>query len=102
MKIPSPTVEAHINEPAFIKIFRLKLHLLNLLHKKAKEVEVGNNSYVMGCMALMQLCTASMFAIMKLTKHGVIIPTHTPCLVIANMADMEAVWNCISTWFHAI
>ena len=49
-------------------------------------------------MALMQFCTASMSAIMKLTKHGAIIPTHTPCLVIANMADMmEAVRNCIST-----
>ena len=47
-------------------------------------------------MALMQFCTASMSAIMKLTKHGAIIPTHTPCLVIANMADMEAVQNCIS------
>ena len=46
--------------------------------------------------ALMHFCTASMSAIMKVTKHGAIIPTHTPCLVIANIADMEAVWNCIS------
>ena len=45
----------------------------------------------------MQFCTASMSAIMKLTKYGAIILTHTPCLVIANMADMEAVRNCITT-----
>jgi len=37
-----------------------------------------------------------MSAIMKLTKRGAIIPTHTPCLVIANMADIKAVQNCIS------
>ena len=37
-----------------------------------------------------------MSAIMKLTKHGAIIPTHTPCLVIANMVDMERVQKCIS------
>ena len=48
--------------------------------------------------ALMQLSTPSMSAIMKLTKHGAIIPIHTPCLVIANMADVEAVRNCISTY----
>ena len=49
--------------------------------------------------AQVQFCTASMSAItiMKLTKHGAIIPTHTPCLEIANMTDMEAVRNCIST-----
>ena len=41
-----------------------------------------------------------MSPIMKLTKHGAIIPTHTPCLVIANMVDMEAVRNCISTDFR--
>ena len=34
---------------------------------------------------------------MKLTKHGAIVPTHTPCLLIVNMAYMEAVRNCIST-----
>ena len=39
-----------------------------------------------------------MSAIMKLTKHGAIIPTHTPYLVIANMVDMEWVQNCISAW----
>ena len=33
---------------------------------------------------------------MKLTKHGAIAPTLTPCLGIANVADMEAVRNCIS------
>ena len=48
-------------------------------------------------MVLMQFCTASMSATMKLTKHGAVISKHTPCLVIANMADMEAVQNCIST-----
>ena len=45
--------------------------------------------------AIMQFCTASMSTIMKLTKHGAIIPEHTPCLVIANMADMETVRNCV-------
>ena len=45
---------------------------------------------------LMQFCTSFMSAIMKLTKHGAIIPTYTPCLVIANMVDMERVQKCIS------
>ena len=36
--------------------------------------------------------------IMKLTKlTNQLIPAHTPFLVIANMADMEAIGNCIST-----
>ena len=47
--------------------------------------------------ALMQFCTTSMSAIMKLIKHGAIIRTHTQCLVIANMTDTRAVRNCIST-----
>ena len=38
----------------------------------------------------MQFFAASMSAIMTLTKHGAMISTHTPCLVIANMADIEA------------
>ena len=41
-------------------------------------------------------------AIMKLTKHGAIISTHPPCLVIANMADMEAVLNCTSAGAHGV
>ena len=45
-------------------------------------------------------CTTCMSAIMKLTKHGAIIPTHTPCLVITNMADMEAVQSFITTHGH--
>ena len=49
-----------------------------------------------GLGVLVQFCTASMSAIMKLTKHGAIAPTHTPCLVIASIADMELVRNCTS------
>ena len=37
----------------------------------------------------MQFCTTSMSAIKKLTRHGAITHTHTPCLLIANMADIE-------------
>ena len=44
---------------------------------------------------LIQMRTSSMSAIMKLTKHGA-INTHTPCLIIADMADMEEVRICIS------
>ena len=50
----------------------------------------------------MQFCTSSMSAIMKLTKHGAIIPTHTPCLVTANIVDMEEVQNCISAYPYNI
>ena len=48
-------------------------------------------------LALMQMCTSSMSALMKMTKHGAInTHTHTPCLVIANMAATEDVRVCIS------
>ena len=39
-----------------------------------------------GSTVLMQFCTASMSAIIRLTKHGAIIPTHTPYLVICQHA----------------
>ena len=53
-------------------------------------------NFELGNVALMHFCTSSMSTIMELTKHGAIIPTHTPCLVIANMVDMEEVQKCIS------
>ena len=38
----------------------------------------------------------SMSAIMKLTRHGAITRTHTPCLVVANMAHVGHVSQCHS------
>ena len=78
--------------------FRPRLHYTVFIRKWHGNVFVWKRRNVNG--PLMQFCIASMSAIMKLTKHGAIIPTHTPCLVIANMADMEALRNCITTYKH--
>ena len=45
---------------------------------------------------LMQSHTASMSAMLAITKHGVCVGIIAPCLVNFIMADMEAVQNCIS------
>ena len=43
----------------------------------------------------MQFRTASMSAMLAITKHGVSVGIIAPCLVNFIMADMEAVQNCI-------
>ena len=44
----------------------------------------------------MQFRTASMSAMLAITKHGMCVGIIAPCLVNFIMADMEAVQNCIS------
>ena len=46
----------------------------------------------------MLFCTASMPAMLAITKHGVF----TPYLVSFIMADMEAVQSCISTFLTSL
>ena len=47
-------------------------------------------------LVLMQFRTASMSAMLAITKHGVCVGIIAPCLVNFIMADMEVVQNCIS------
>ena len=44
----------------------------------------------------MHFRTASMSAMLAITKHGVCVGIITPCLVKFIMADMKVVQNCIS------
>ena len=44
----------------------------------------------------MKIRTASMPAMLGITKHGVCVGIIAPCLVNFIMAEMEAVQNCIS------
>ena len=50
----------------------------------------------------MLFCTASMPAMLAITKHGVCVGVITPCLVSFIMADMEAVQSCISTFLTSL
>ena len=43
-------METRIKEPVFIRTFRLKFDLLNLLNKKPPEAETRRGSYITGIM----------------------------------------------------
>ena len=47
---------------------------------------------------LMQIRTASMSAMLAITKHGLCVCVLAPCLINFIMADMEVVRICISAW----
>ena len=51
------------------------------------------------CLALMQMHTTSMFAIMIFTKYGLVMHAFVPCLVNFIMADVEVVCICISAGY---